>query len=96
MADAFTRVLKDYALTISMDGQVRCIDNVFVERLWPSVTYAVLYLRAYETPTVVRRAGGARLEKYFRFYDSRCCYIVLNRRTAATMYFGQAALTVVA
>jgi putative transposase len=62
-ADAVTRVLKDHHVAISMDGKGRWIDNVFVERLWRSVKYEDIYLRAYETAAQLR----AGLEKYFRF-----------------------------
>ena len=57
--EAFTDVLKDHAIAISMDGKGRWVDNVFVERLWRSVKYEDVYLRAYETPTELR-AGLAR------------------------------------
>ena len=57
--EAFTDVLKGHAIAISMDGKGRWVDNVFVERLWRSVKYEDVYLRAYETPTELR-AGLAR------------------------------------
>ena len=53
--EAFTDVLNDHGIAISMDGKGRWVDNVFVERLWRSVKYEDVYLRAYETPT---RASG--------------------------------------
>ena len=52
--EAFTDVLNDHATAISMDGKGRWVDNVFVERLWRSVKYEDVYLRAYETPTELR------------------------------------------
>ena len=61
--DAFTRVLKDHDLDISMDGKGRWVDNVFVERLWRSVKYEDVYLRAYETPRQLREG----LTRYFDF-----------------------------
>ena len=91
-ADAFTRVLKDHHVAISMDGKGRWIDNVFVERLWRSVKYEDIYLRAYET-AVQLRAG---LEKYFRFYNNRRCHSALNRRTPDAAYFEQTTLTAAA
>jgi putative transposase len=91
-ADAFTRVLKDHDVTISMDGKGRWIDNVFVERLWRSVKYEDIYLRAYETPAALR----AGLEKYFRFYNGRRRHTALNRRTPDAVYFEQTALTAAA
>ena len=53
-AEAFTGVLKDHGIKISMDGKGRWLDNVFVERLWRSVKYEDVYLRAYATPTELR------------------------------------------
>lgn len=49
--------------TISMDGKGRWVDNVFVERLWRSLKYEDVYLRAYETPSDAQRG----IERYFRF-----------------------------
>ena len=91
-ADAFTRVLKDHHVAISMDGKGRWIDNVFVERLWRSVKYEDIYLRAYEAPAALR----AGLEKYFRFYNSRRRHSALNRRTPDAVYFEQTTLTAAA
>ena len=91
-ADAFTRVLKNHNVTISMDGKGRWIDNVFVERLWRSVKYEDVYLRAYETPAALR----AGLAKYFRFYNGRRRHTALNRRTPDAVYFEQMALTTAA
>jgi putative transposase len=87
-ANAFTCVLKDHDVTISMDGKGRWIDNVFVERLWRSVKYEDVYLRAYETPAALRTG----LEKYFRFYNARRRHTALNRRTPDAVYFEQTAL----
>ncbi len=87
-ADAFTRVLKDHEVTISMDGKARWIDNVFVERLWRSVKYEDVYLRAYETLAALR----AGLDKYFRFYNTRRRHTGLDRRTPDAVYFEQTAL----
>ena len=57
--EAFTDVLNDHAIAISMDGKGRWVDNVFVERLWRSVKYEDVYLRAYETPTELRQGWPA-------------------------------------
>lgn len=84
-SDAFTGVLKDHGIAISMDGKGRWVDNVFVERLWRSVKYEDVYLRAYETP-VELRAGLAR---YFDFYNTRRRHSALDRRTPDEVYFEQ-------
>ena len=83
---AFTDVLKGHAIAISMDGKGRWVDNVFVERLWRSVKYEDVYLRAYETPTELR----AGLARYFGFYNTRRRHSALDRRTPDAVYFDQA------
>ena len=75
------------ASTISMDGKGRWVDNVFVERLWRSVKYEDVYLRAYETPAELR----AGLSRYFEFYNTRRRHSALDRRTPDAVYFDQAA-----
>ena len=87
-ADAFTRVLKDNDVAISMDGKGRWVDNVFVERLWRSVKYEDVYLRAYETPRELRDG----LRRYFEFYNCRRRHSALDRRTPDAVYFDQVAL----
>ena len=62
---AFTDVLKDAGVAISMDGKGRWVDNVFVERLWRSVKYEEVYLYAYETVVAAR----ADLDRFLRFYN---------------------------
>ncbi len=84
-SEAFTGVLKDQGINISMDGKGRWVDNVFVERLWRSVKYEDVYLRAYETPTELR----AGLARYFDFYNTRRRHSALDRRTPDAVYFEQ-------
>ena len=85
-SEAFTDVLKDKGVAISMDGKGRWVDNVFVERLWRSVKYEDLYLRAYETPAQLR----AGLGKYFEFYNTKRRHSALDRRTPDAVYYDQA------
>ena len=82
---AFTKVLKARDIEISMDGKGRWVDNVFVERLWRSVKYEDVYLRAYETPAELR----AGLTRYFAFYNTRRRHSALDRRTPDAVYFNQ-------
>jgi putative transposase len=82
---AFTEVLKARDIEISMDGKGRWVDNVFVERLWRSVKYEDVYLRAYETPAELR----AGLTRYFTFYNTRRRHSALDRRTPDAVYFNQ-------
>ena len=60
-SDGFTRILKNHDVKISMDGKGRWVDNVFVERLWTSVKYEHVYLRAYDRVSNARR----QLASYF-------------------------------
>ena len=85
-------VLKDHKTDISMDGKGRWIDNVFVERLWRSVKYEDVYLRAYETPAELR----AVLKRYFEFYNERRRHSSLERRTPDAVYFEVTILDVAA
>lgn len=83
-ATAFTDVLKRHQVQISMDGKGRWVDNVFVERLWRSVKYEDIYLKAYETPVELR----AGLDRYFRFYNTQRGHAALDRQTPDEVYFG--------
>ena len=85
-SEAFTDVLNDHGIAISMDGKGRWLDNVFVERLWRSVKYEDVYLRAYETPAELR----AGLARYFEFYNSRRRHSALGRRTPVAVYYDRA------
>lgn len=82
-SEAFTAVLKAHGVQISMDGKGRWVDNVFVERLWRSVKYEDVYLRAYETPAMLR----AGLTRYFQFYNTERRHQTLNRQTPDAVYF---------
>jgi putative transposase len=55
---AFTGVLTDNGIAISMDGKGAWRDNVFVERLWRSVKYEEVYLRAYDSVSEARASIG--------------------------------------
>ena len=63
----FTQVLQDHGVKISMDGKGRYADNIFVERLWRTVKYEEVYLKAYANSSEARRELGA----YFRFYNDQ-------------------------
>ena len=68
-----------------MDGKGAWRDNVFVERLWRSVKYEEVYLKAYETVSDVR----AGLRKYFQFYNTRRPHSSLGRQTPDQVYFNR-------
>lgn len=82
-SEPFTAVLRAHKVNISMDGKGRWVDNVFVERLWRSVKYEDVYLRAYETPAALRTG----LSHYFQFYNTERRHQALDRRTPDAMYF---------
>ena len=83
-SEAFTDVLKTHGVAISMDGKGRWLDNVFVERLWRSVKYEDIYLRAYDTPAALR----VGLTRYFDFLqNARRRHTALDRRTPDAVYF---------
>lgn len=83
-AGDFTKVLRGAAITISMDGRGRCIDNVFVERVWRSLKYEEVFLHAYENLDEAR-AGIAR---YFEFYNLVRPHQALGYRTPDAFYRG--------
>lgn len=81
-SEAFTGVLKDCGIAISMDGAGRVYDNIFVERLWRSVKYEEVYLKDYQTPAEAR----AGLGWYFRFYNQDRPHAFHDGRTPAEVY----------
>src|SRR6476660_4492357 len=79
----FTGVLLDNAIAISMDGKGAWRDNVFVERLWRSVKYEEVYLRAYDNVSEARASIG----RYLDFYNARRPHSSLDGRTPDQAYF---------
>jgi putative transposase len=84
-ARAFTDRVERAGAAVSMDGRGRCLDNVFVERLWRSVKYEDVYLRGYESVPELERGLAA----YFRFYNHERPHQSLGYRTPAEVYAGQ-------
>lgn len=78
----FIKVLTDAKISISMDGRGRCLDNIFVERLWRSVKYEDIYLKGYQTIPEAR----AGLVKYFDFYNHRRYHQALDNKTPCQVY----------
>jgi putative transposase len=76
-AEAFTGVLKQRGIAISMDGKGAWRDNIFVERLWRTVKYEEVYLRAYASVSEARES----LARYFKFYNERRPHQSLDGRT---------------
>jgi len=84
---AFTDVLVANQVAISMDGRGRALDNVFIERLWWSVKYEEVYLKAYGTVADLHEG----LARYFDFFDHRRKHQSLGRRTPHKVF--EASLT---
>jgi putative transposase len=81
-ASAWTTRLQSAGVQVSMDGRGRCLDNVFVERLWRSVKYEEVYLHRYEV--VPQLLSG--LERYFAYYNEERLHQSLDYRTPAVVY----------
>ena len=81
-SEAFTSVLLNRGVQISMDSAGSYMDNVFVERLWRSVKYEEVYLKAYESVAEAR----AGLRAYLRFYNSERPHQALDYRTPAQVF----------
>ena len=86
-SEEFTGVLKREEIQISMDGKGRWLDNVFVERLWRSVKYEEVYLKAYDNVGHARQS----LDTYFRFYNEKRRHQSLDRQTPDSVYYQTAA-----
>ena len=84
-SSAFTGVLSSNDIKISMDGKGAWRDNVFVERLWRSIKYEEVYLRAYDTVS----EASASIGRYLDFYNSRRPHSRLGRKTPDQAYFNR-------
>ena len=81
-SEAFTKVLLEAGVTISMDGRGRALDNIFVERLWRTVKYEDIYLRDYaRLPELV-----LGLTEYFAFYNGERPHQGLGNRTPEAVH----------
>jgi putative transposase len=74
--------LKDHGITISMDGKGRCMDNIFVERLWRSLKYEEVYLNAYVSVAEAKAGIGA----WLGFYNEERQHQSLGYRTPRQIY----------
>jgi putative transposase len=79
----FTGLLKDNLIKISMDGKGCWRDNVFVERLWKSVKYEEVYLKAYDSVPDAKASLGA----YLKFYNTRRPHQALDGKCPNAVYF---------
>jgi len=83
-AEAFTGVLLEHGVPISMDGKGRATDNAFIERLWRSVKYENVYLYGYSDRFTLTRG----LDKYFRWFNQGRPHQGLDGKTPDEVYFG--------
>src|SRR6201998_3928229 len=81
-SDDFTGALKRHGIMISMDGKGRCMDNIFVERLWRSLKYEEVYLHAYATVAEAKAGIGA----WISFYNDERQHQSLGYRTPRRVY----------
>ena len=79
----FVRALKERGIEISMDGRGCWRDNVFVERLWRTIKYEHVYLRAYDSVSDAR----AQLGQFIEFYNTRRPHSSLDKKTPDEFYF---------
>jgi putative transposase len=84
---AFTAVLIEAGVRISMDGRGRWMDNVFIERLWRSLKYEDVYLKGYADG----REAKAGIGEYFAFYNDRRLHQALGYRTPIAVWCDGAA-----
>ena len=80
----FTDLLDGAGVRISMDGKGRCLDNVFVERLWRSLKYEEVYLKAYSTVREAQQGIGS----YLRFFNEVRPHQALDNRTPQEVFLG--------
>lgn len=83
-SDAFTGVLKNHKIRISMDGRRRVHDNIFIERLWWTLKYHYLYLRSFDSGTELREG----LSDWFLFYNKDRFHQSLDNQTPDEVYYG--------
>jgi len=83
-SDAFTKVLEDNLVTISMDGRGRCQDNIFIERLWWTLKHQYIYLHSFDTGKSLRRGLG----KWIRYYNHERGHSTLDDKTPDEVYYG--------
>jgi putative transposase len=82
-SSAFTGLLEQAGIQISMDGRGRCLDNIFTERLWRTVKYENVFLSSYQNLAQAQ----AGLSAYFAFYNHQRKHQSLDYRTPASVYF---------
>ena len=82
-SESFTNTLHSNGIAISMDGKGRWMDNVFIERLWKSVKYEDIYLKAYASMAEVKNG----LTSYFQFYNEKRWHNSFDKKTPNMVYY---------
>ena len=82
-SNAFTQVLKDNHVAISMDGRGRCQDNIFIERLWWTLKYQYIYMHSFDTGKALRRG----LAGWIEYYNQERGHSSLDDRTPDEVYY---------
>ena len=81
-SEKFTGALQAQGIAVSMDGRGRCLDNIYIERLWRSLKYEEVYLKDYRLVPEARAGIG----RWFRFYNEERPHQGLGYRTPASVY----------
>lgn len=84
-SEAFTGLLKEHGIKISMDGKGRALDNIFVERLWRTVKYEDVYLKEYGTVKECKEG----LREFFKRYNSKREHQSLDYNYPEEVYFNK-------
>lgn len=82
-SNSFTACLKGAGVQISMDGRGRCYDNIFIERLWRSLKYELIYLMAFEDGIHL----NTEVRKWFEWYNQKRPHQALDYRTPEVVYW---------
>jgi putative transposase len=82
-SEGYLAPLKERGVAISMDGKGRCLDNIFVERLWRTVKYEDVYIKGYSTLKEVR----AGITDFFHFYNNERPHQSLDNQFPSTVYY---------
>jgi len=82
-SNEFIRVLKDKNIKISMDSKGRYIDNIFIERLWRSLKYELIYIRDFDSVKELRSA----LRDWFKYYNKERVHQSLSYKTPDEVYY---------
>jgi putative transposase len=84
-SEKFTGELERRGIVVSMDGRGRCLDNIFIERLWRSLKYEEVYLRDYGLVPEAQQG----IDDWFRFYNHQRPHQSLGYQTPAMIYRGR-------